>query len=69
VNDKSLANGDMIHLSYSGTDITIRSDAIAKVLIMAGKPLDEPVVNYGPFVMNSHEEIMQAFSDFRDGKM
>lgn len=69
VNDKSLANGDMIHLSQSGTDITIVSDAIAKVLIMAGKPLDEPVVNYGPFVMNSHEEIMQAFSDFRDGKM
>jgi len=69
VNDKTLENGDMIHLSQPGTDITIQSDDMAKVLIMAGKPLDEPVVNYGPFVMNSHEEIMQAFSDFRDGKM
>lgn len=69
VNDKTLENGDMIYLSQSGSDVTLQSDTVAKVLVMAGKPLDEPVVAYGPFVMNSHEEIMQAFADVNSGKM
>ncbi len=41
----------------------------ASVLVMAGKPLDEPVASYWPFVMNTQSEIMQAFQDLRDGKM
>lgn len=69
MNDKTLENGDMIYLSQSGSDVTLQSDTVAKVLVMAGKPLDEPVVAYGPFVMNSHEEIMQAFADVNSGKM
>lgn len=41
----------------------------AKVLLIAGKPLREPIVQYGPFVMNSREEIEQALRDFRDGQL
>ncbi|MDU5675492.1 MAG: pirin-like C-terminal cupin domain-containing protein, partial [Pseudomonas aeruginosa] len=37
------------------------------VLVLAGKPLREPIVQYGPFVMNSREEIEQALRDYRDG--
>lgn len=68
-NEKSLQNGDMIFLSQGGEEISLISDDVAKVLIMAGKPLDEEVVAYGPFVMNTEEEIRQAFDDFRNGKM
>lgn len=41
----------------------------ARVLLIAGKPLREPIVQYGPFVMNSREEIEQALRDFRSGQL
>ncbi|CAM8640383.1 COG1741 Pirin-related protein [Comamonadaceae bacterium] len=47
--------------------VTITASADARFLLIAGKPLKEPIVQYGPFVMNSQQEIYQALSDFRDG--
>jgi redox-sensitive bicupin YhaK (pirin superfamily) len=44
-------------------------DAEARFLLLAGKPLDEPVVQYGPFVMNTREEIEQAVRDYQSGKL
>ncbi|MGH8414824.1 MAG: pirin family protein, partial [Gammaproteobacteria bacterium] len=41
----------------------------ARLLLIAGKPLNEPVVQYGPFVMNSREEIEQAIRDYQLGKL
>jgi hypothetical protein len=41
----------------------------ARLILVAGRPLNEPVVQYGPFVMNSREEIEQAFADYRDGEL
>ncbi|KAL4877803.1 RmlC-like cupin domain-containing protein [Aspergillus karnatakaensis] len=40
----------------------------ARVLLLAGEPLDQRIVHYGPFVCTSEEEVYQAFADFRDGK-
>ncbi len=48
-------------------ELSLRSEAGARVLVLAGKPLREPIVQYGPFVMNSREEIEQALRDYRDG--
>ncbi len=47
--------------------VVVRSHADARLLIVAGQPLNEPIAQYGPFVMNTGEEIQQAMRDYRDG--
>lgn len=69
VNEKSLENGDMVYLSKDGEEVTLLSTEGSRILLMAGKPLEQPVVNYGPFVMTTPDEIEEAFRDFRAGKM
>ncbi len=49
--------------------VVIAASADAKVLLIAGKPLREPIVQYGPFVMNSQQEIYEAIADFRAGRL
>ena len=50
-----------------GDAVRLASANGARVLVLAGKPLNEPIVQYGPFVMNSRDEIEQALRDYRDG--
>jgi len=51
-----------------GEELTVRTEEEAvRFLLLAGKPLREPIARYGPFVMNTREEIAQAFEDFRKG--
>jgi redox-sensitive bicupin YhaK (pirin superfamily) len=49
-------------------DVTAGADG-ARFILVAGRPIGEPVVQYGPFVMNTREEIEQAMADYRDGKL
>ena len=63
-----LRPAQMATLSTTGTGVTIEASGDAKVLLLAGEPIDEPVVGYGPFVMTSQQEIMQAIADFNGGK-
>ncbi len=58
----------MARLSDSG-EVQISSAAGARLLLIAGKPLREPIVQYGPFVMNTKEEIEQAIRDFREDRL
>ena len=49
--------------------VVIEADADAKLLVIAGKPLKEPIAQYGPFVMNTQQEIFEAINDFREGRL
>jgi redox-sensitive bicupin YhaK (pirin superfamily) len=60
------------HMAVLASDgapaILLETDAPARLLVIAGKPLNEPIAQYGPFVMNTAEQIQQTLRDFRDGK-
>jgi len=60
----ALGDGDTVRLSVTAT-----AAAPVDFLLLAGQPLNEPVARYGPFVMNTREEIEQAFADYQSGKM
>ncbi|MFA9439856.1 pirin family protein [Uliginosibacterium sp. sgz301328] len=51
-----------------GDGVVITATSDSRVLIIAGRPLGEPIAQYGPFVMNTQEEIMQTLMDYRAGK-
>ncbi len=59
----------MAILKNEGDGVVIEASADAKALLIAGKPLNEPIAQYGPFVMNTEQEIRQALQDFREGTL
>src|SRR5712675_886606 len=71
--DERAENGQMVLFTQDGDEVNLKNPADAKatleVLLIAGVPLNEPVVRYGPFVMNTQAEIRQAIEDYRQGRM
>jgi redox-sensitive bicupin YhaK (pirin superfamily) len=56
-------------LSEEGDTVTLEAKADTQLLILSGEPIAEPVASYGPFVMNTREELAQAVEDYRAGRM
>lgn len=56
-------------LSQQGEEVQVQASADSLLLVLSGEPIHEPVASYGPFVMNTREEIQQAVRDYHAGKM
>lgn len=55
-------------LARDGADVLLEAPQHARVLVLSGEPIDEPMVAYGPFVMNTREEIIESIEGFQSGK-
>jgi redox-sensitive bicupin YhaK (pirin superfamily) len=58
----------LARLAREGGEFTVKAEGALTALVLAGEPIAEPVVGYGPFVMNSEREIAAAFADFQGGR-
>lgn len=69
INDTDvLREAELANLDREGQEIVLESNNDARLLVLSGEPIDEPVVGYGPFVMNTEGKIKQAMLDFQSGK-
>lgn len=69
INDTDvLREAELANLDREGQEIVLESNNDARLLVLSGEPIDEPVVGYGPFVMNTEGEIKKAMLDFQSGR-
>ncbi|BDU25137.1 pirin-like C-terminal cupin domain-containing protein [Flavobacterium sp. GSB-24] len=70
INETELLEGELVVFEKEGTEIQFTNNSIADtdILVFGGENYDEPIVTYGPFVMNTKEEIAEAYNDFYAGK-
>ena len=69
VNGQELVReGQLALFERDGDQLSLEANQDAVVLVLSGEPIDEPIVGHGPFVMNTEQEIHQAFADFQSGR-
>jgi len=66
---RAAGEGDTILFSQAGEEVAIEAVKDSTLLVLSGEPIPEPIASYGPFVMNTQEEIRQAIADFQAGRM
>ncbi|MEN4829450.1 pirin family protein [Pseudomonas sp. P39-UII1] len=66
--ERDAGPASLVLLERTGEDVLIEAREGASVLLLSGEPIDEPIVGYGPFVMNSQAEIAESFDDFHAGR-
>ncbi len=69
INGEEVALTDQfVHFNNDGDEIQVEALESSVILVLSGEPINEPIAQYGPFLMNSQEEIQIAISDFNQGK-
>ncbi len=66
-NSEKAPTNHFVLFNNKGSEFTLRADEDAVVLVLSGEPIDEPIASYGPFVMNTNDEIRQTIDDFNSG--
>jgi len=68
VNGEIVGEHSFVLFENKGEEIQIKAHQKSVILLLSGEPINEPIVSYGPFVMNTEQEIHQAIDDFNSGK-
>jgi redox-sensitive bicupin YhaK (pirin superfamily) len=68
LNGEAVSRGELLQLN-STTDLALKSDTGAGVIVLAAKPINEPIAQYGPFVMNTSDELDTAIKDYQSGTL
>jgi redox-sensitive bicupin YhaK (pirin superfamily) len=66
--DTAIETAHLLCFDETAGEITLEAETDSRFLVLTGEPIDEPVKGYGPFVMNTHEEIQRAIVDYKNGK-
>jgi redox-sensitive bicupin YhaK (pirin superfamily) len=66
---RAAGEAELIVCKRDGSQVTVEAQEDSRLLVMAGEPIEEPIARYGPFVMNTREELVQAAQDYQAGKM
>jgi quercetin 2,3-dioxygenase len=69
VNGKDIQSNQCVFFKNTGEEIKIETAGEGKLLLLSGEKLNEPMVSYGPFVMNTQQELTEAIHDYQSGKM
>jgi len=68
INRREVATDHFVLFGNKGELINIRANDDTVVLVLSGEPIDEPIAQYGPFLMNTWQELEQAINDVNSGK-
>ena len=69
LNGSTVRSAEIAILGRDGEAFQIEAEGPVHAVVLSGEPIDEPIFGYGPFVMNTEDEIRQAIADYRNGKM
>ena len=69
INRSGVNDNQLIQFDQDGDGFSISGNESSKLLFISGAPINEPVKTYGPYVMNTQTEIMEAMRDYQMGKM